>query len=132
VSNGNTKVLIIDDQAEVRQSMQLFLQTKGFSNVDLAVGPEDGIRKIKEKKYDIVLLDMIMPRISGWGVLAEIGKSKMKQRVTVVSAVGLPQTVADDIAKKYKNVRFLSKNHVVDELVPLMNDMLSSPATLIG
>ena len=67
----NPRVLIIDDEPRIREACILVLSDKGFE-VAAAPDGEIGLQMIKEKHYDIVLVDLMMPTISGFDVLSEV------------------------------------------------------------
>lgn len=64
------KILIVEDDRFLRELIARKLTAEGF-NIAEAVDGEDGLRKIKEEKPDLVLLDLILPGIDGFEVLAK-------------------------------------------------------------
>ena len=58
------QVLIVDDNQDITDLLSKFLKAKGFDNV-VANDPRNGLERIKEEKYDVVLLDIFMPGFSG-------------------------------------------------------------------
>ena len=109
------KILIIDDEPDVARTMQLLLQHGGLE-ADVALGGAEGLRKMKD--YDLVLLDIMMPKMSGRQVLAEMKKRGLKAKVIIVSAVGLPDTMRNEFAALYPGTGFVSKPHINEDLVP--------------
>ena len=67
----NPRILVIDDEPRIREACILVLSDKGFE-VAAAPDGELGLQMIKEKHYDIVLVDLMMPTISGFDVLSEV------------------------------------------------------------
>ena len=67
----NPRILVIDDEPRIREACILVLSDKGFE-VAAAPDGEIGLQMIKEKHYDIVLVDLMMPTISGFDVLSEV------------------------------------------------------------
>ncbi len=65
------RILIIDDEPRIRDACALVLSDKGFV-VNAAPDGEQGLQMIKEQHYDIVLVDLMMPTISGFDVLSEV------------------------------------------------------------
>lgn len=61
-------ILLVEDESFFQKFYVLKLQEQGFI-VDLAVDGEEGIQKISKKKYDCILLDVIMPKKNGFEVL---------------------------------------------------------------
>jgi GAF domain-containing protein/CheY-like chemotaxis protein len=64
-------ILVIDDDATVRDLMQRFLVKEGF-RVALAAGGEDGLRLARELRPDAITLDVMMPGMDGWAVLSAL------------------------------------------------------------
>src|SRR3990172_2013009 len=64
----NQRVLIVDDNEDVRRILGLRLQHAGFEVGDAADGAE-GLDAVRHEKWDLVLLDLIMPRMDGFAFL---------------------------------------------------------------
>jgi len=64
-------VLVIDDEAAVRDLMQRFLAKEGF-RVAVAAGGDEGLRRARELKPDAITLDVMMPGMDGWAVLSAL------------------------------------------------------------
>ncbi|MBI5929535.1 MAG: response regulator [Chloroflexi bacterium] len=65
----NSTVLVIDDDATIREMMEHYLTKEGFK-VITASGGREGLRLAKEAHPTVITLDVMMPDIDGWGVLA--------------------------------------------------------------
>ncbi len=65
------RVLLIEDDTTVAQSIQLMLKSEGFV-VDATDMGEDGLEIGKLYDYDIILLDLMLPDIEGYGVLRRL------------------------------------------------------------
>ncbi|RLB27723.1 MAG: hybrid sensor histidine kinase/response regulator [Deltaproteobacteria bacterium] len=65
------RILVIDDEKRIRDGCQKVLAQEGFE-VEKAETGEQGIKMIEERYYDIVLLDLMMPGLSGFEVLAHV------------------------------------------------------------
>lgn len=68
------KVLIIDDEQDIVDILETVLKREGFNNIFVANNGEDGIELFKKVKPDIVLLDIMLPDISGYDIFNEIRK----------------------------------------------------------
>lgn len=68
------KVLIIDDEEDITDILDTVLKREGFSNIFIANNGKDGIELFKKVNPDIVLLDIMMPDISGYDVFNELRK----------------------------------------------------------
>jgi sigma-B regulation protein RsbU (phosphoserine phosphatase) len=65
----NAKILVVDDVAENRDLLFRRLTRLGFSLIDQAANGVEALAAIGEKSYDLVLLDIMMPELDGFGVL---------------------------------------------------------------
>lgn len=81
-------LLVVDDDPAIRGLLTQVLKRDGFE-VDTAENGADALTKIAERaeKYDAILLDLMMPIMSGFEVLDELARRESEQCVLVVSAV---------------------------------------------
>ena len=99
------KILVIEDDKRISRILQLELQHRGYS-VDLAYTGREGLVKSREKFYNLILLDLMLPEVSGEDVCREIRKeSKVPIIVTtakdkIFSKVNLLDLGADDYLTK--------------------------------
>jgi CheY-like chemotaxis protein len=89
-SSGIGTVLVIDDEAAVRDLMQRFLTREGF-RVVTAPGGEEGLRRARELRPDAITLDVMMPGMDGWAVL-----SALKADAEVADIPVIMLTIVDD------------------------------------
>jgi DNA-binding NtrC family response regulator len=80
-------VLIIDDEAEIRESLQTLLEMEGFK-VDTANTGEDGLAQIGDRTFDLILLDLALPGRDGMDILAEIHAHNSRLPVIMITAYG--------------------------------------------
>src|ERR1700684_1187393 len=80
-------VLIIDDEAEIRESLQTLLEMEGFE-VETAVSGEDGISQMGDRPFDLVLLDLTLPGRNGMEILSEIRSHDSRLPVIMITAYG--------------------------------------------
>ncbi len=69
------RILIIDDDTSVRMLFTDTLTDEGFE-VDTAMDGVEGLEKLKQGGYDLVLLDVMMPKLDGIGILTELAEHK--------------------------------------------------------
>ena len=90
-------ILIIEDEEILLEVLQRKLEKEGFS-VLIARDGEEGIRLIKEKMPNLVLLDIIMPRVDGYGVLEYMQKDSSLSKIPVIIISNSGQPVEIDRA----------------------------------
>ncbi|MEW6356622.1 MAG: fused response regulator/phosphatase [Planctomycetota bacterium] len=81
------KVLVVDDEIVVREVLSRMLSTKGCS-VEQATDGEDGLAKIGERPYDVVITDIKMPRMDGFEFMEHLRALDPEIPVIIVTAVG--------------------------------------------
>jgi len=114
MSKNKGVVLIIDDEEEIRESMELLLSSEGVAS-DSAASGEEGLRKIEENLYDLVLLDLMLPGKSGMDVYRDIRRTDPTLPVVIITAMaGVEAAVAaikagcfDYITKPWDNDKLL-------------------------
>src|SRR4051794_29300674 len=79
------KVLIVDDEPDILLLLRIDLEAEGYETF-LAADGETAIKRIFEERPDVVLLDVMMPVVDGWGVLRRLRDSGTWTRVIVLSA----------------------------------------------
>jgi len=84
------KILLIEDDQFLSKILLVKLKRAGF-DVFLAVDGEEGIKKAKEIKPNLILLNLILPKLNGFEVLSEIKKTPVLKKVPVVILSNLGQ-----------------------------------------
>ena len=87
LSESKGKVLVIDDELDIREGLELLLTTEGYT-VELAVNGTDGLRKLEGAGYDLVLLDLMMPDRDGMDVLQEVRQRDRETPIFMITAYG--------------------------------------------
>lgn len=81
------KLLVVDDDNEIRELLEFDLSQSGYS-VETAVDGFDGLNKALNSYYDLVLLDVMMPKMNGYDVCRNLRKSKPTVPVILLTAKG--------------------------------------------
>ncbi len=84
---GQKKILVIEDEKAMARALELKLAHAGFS-IKSAYNGEEGLAMLEKEKFDFIILDLIMPQLDGFGVLAEMKKKEIKTPVMVLSNLG--------------------------------------------
>src|SRR5438105_9856778 len=87
VDSGKGHVLVIGDEADIRESLETLLNLEGYG-VDLAQNGGEGLRALESKGYDLVLLDLMMPDRSGMEVLREVRERDTETPIFLITAYG--------------------------------------------
>lgn len=119
-----SKVLVIEDDKFLRELIVRKLMKEGY-DADIAVDGEEGIKKIKEVKPDLILLDLILPGIDGFEVLARKRKDPEISEIPVIILSNLGQK--DEIERGFNlgAIDYLIKAHftpreIIDKITGLL------------
>jgi DNA-binding NtrC family response regulator len=107
-------VLLIDDEDEIRESIEILLTSEGLTTDTAATG-EEGLKKIEENLYDAVLLDLMLPGKSGMEVQKDIKRIDPTLPVVIITAIGAVETAVaaikegsyDYVTKPWNNEKLL-------------------------
>ena len=80
-------VLVVDDELDIREGLELLLTTEGYT-VELAQNGTEGLHKMETHSYDMVLLDLMMPDISGMDVLHNVRERDRETPIFMITAYG--------------------------------------------
>ncbi|MBP7060418.1 MAG: response regulator [Candidatus Moranbacteria bacterium] len=118
------RVCIIDDDANVREIYLTKFNKEGF-DVTLAVNGEEGLRVIREKKPDILLLDLQMPVKNGIEVLQELDTDKALSRIPVIVLTNIDNEEAFKEVGKFETRFYLIKSLTTPQkAVDYVNEVL--------
>ncbi len=67
----STKILVVDDDPDILEAISLILEAHGYQVVTARDGI-DGLHQLKEEKPDLMILDLMMPKLDGFGVCKEL------------------------------------------------------------
>jgi CheY-like chemotaxis protein len=119
------RVLVIDDEAATRTLLQKLLSTAGFAVEEASDGIE-GLERLTRHKYDVVLLDVWMPRMNGLEVLTELHRRGSSQRVILMTADHNPETLLHAVREQAS--QYISKPFSGEELLGCIHKVLACPA----
>src|SRR5947209_3929430 len=119
------RILVIDDEPRILNFVRRGLRGEGFS-VDVTTEGAEGLRQALAERYDLVILDLLMPGLDGTAVLRGILARKPQQAVMVLSA--LTATNSKVHALELGAEDYLAKPFAFDELLARVHARLRSAA----
>lgn len=97
MANTKPHILIAEDERPVAKALELKLSHSGF-DVTLAENGEDALKQLDNGQFDLLILDLMMPKLDGFGVLEEL--QKRNNATPVIIASNLSQMEDIERAKK--------------------------------
>jgi DNA-binding NtrC family response regulator len=108
------KILIVDDDSELRATISEILKGKGYFIEEASSGKE-AVEKTTNEKFNIALLDLMMPGMNGIEALSEIRKTSPKTKVIMITAFATIENAVDAIKKGAYD--YISKPFKIEELL---------------
>jgi DNA-binding response OmpR family regulator len=118
------RILVVEDETRIRDFLARGISADGMT-VDWARTGPDAVERVLEQRFDLVLLDLVLPQLNGLAVLERIQESRPELPVIVVSARG-------DVATKLKAFQLGARDYVekpfsLDELLARIRVHLVQP-----
>ena len=82
-----TRILVTDDEQKIREMIRKYAEFEGFT-VDEAKDGFDAVNKADKEKYDLIIMDVMMPNLDGFSAVKEIKKKDPNVPVIMLSALG--------------------------------------------
>ena len=140
MSDVQKRILIVDDDDEIRDLLEFDVRSSGYF-VDTAKDGLEGLNKALNNTYDLILLDVMMPKMNGFDVCKNIRQAKLSIPILMLTAKGTIEDKtegfdcgADDYLVKPFDIQevllrirvLLRRNSVNVEETPLANEVLRS------
>lgn len=116
-----SRVLVVDDEPAIRELCRVSLELRGFE-VDEAADGREALERMRSARPDVVLLDVMMPHLDGWGTMTEIRADVSLSGVPIV----MMTAHSDDSDRRRAAVagvaRFVAKPFDPQELVDAIEE----------
>ncbi|HET8532944.1 MAG TPA: response regulator transcription factor [Methylomirabilota bacterium] len=86
-ANRATKVLVVEDEADVAEMIRYNLGKEGY-DVRLSASGTDALRQAKDARPDVILLDIMVPQLNGWEICRRLKQDRDTQAIPVIMVTG--------------------------------------------
>ncbi len=117
------KILVVDDEDDVRERIGNFLARRIDCVLEKAASGEEALKKLKNDNFDLVLLDIKMPGLSGIDVMKETAKFSPQTKFLAIS--GYDSDEVADAALKAGAIDFITKPQTPAAILLKVNDILT-------
>ena len=118
------KILVIDDEQGIRNLLDTLLRRKGY-DVVLAESGSKGLELFRRERPDVIVLDLIMPEMTGLAVLRQIRSLDPKKPVIVLTGAGTAE--AEQQVRALGVTEYVEKEFSLHRLGDALNRLLSNP-----
>ena len=127
-SGTRGRILIIDDEADVREVLKIHLESGGYRVIEASDG-EEGIKKMREGanllQVGVIITDLRMPKVNGIGMIEYLRKNAPSKPILVITGYPDPELAISLIKKGVK--AYLIKPVEKDVLLEKVKKILASP-----
>jgi DNA-binding NtrC family response regulator len=120
----NEKILVIDDEPGIRDLFKYLLEPLGY-RIFTAVDGLEGVEMVKKDSFDIIFLDVYMPRMKGPEALKIIKEMKPDQPVIIFSSSSDPEFRFEAEAKNLGAYTCFYKPAGIDEILAVIDEVLN-------
>jgi len=118
------RILVVDDDRMTRHVLRKVLTGAGYS-ASVAKDGVDALKSLRNRRFDLLLLDVWMPRMTGLDLLAKLRSRKSRPRVVVMTSDDTPETLLT--AVRDQAFRYLHKPITPPALLDTVRDALEAP-----
>ena len=119
------RILVVDDEQDTCLALTNVLVEKGFV-VDASDNPPLALKNFRKDLYDILILDIKMPKMNGFELYREIKKIDNKVKVCFLTASEFNCGAFKDVLSDLKENQFIQKPIANEELIKIVNGITSS------
>lgn len=120
---GKMRVLVIDDEAPIRLLCRVNLEAEGMAVLEAADGPS-GLEKARTEQPDLVLLDVMMPGLDGWGVAEALLEDERTAEIPIIFLTARAEFRDRARGLDIGGVDYITKPFNPVELAPLVRALL--------
>ncbi|MEL6927792.1 MAG: response regulator [Cyanobacteria bacterium J06600_6] len=117
------KILVIDDSKVIRMRVKDMLPEGNFDIIEAKDGLE-GFSLIRSENPNLIMLDFLLPKMSGWEVYQEIQKQSQYRSIPLVLMSGRKEEVTDKITEPFEFFSFVEKPFDRDQLVEAIREAM--------
>ena len=122
-TEGMTRVLVIDDEAPIRLLCRVNLEAEGMSVLEAGDGPS-GLAKASSEQPDVILLDVMMPGLDGWGVAEALLEDEQTVGIPIIFLTARAEFRDRARGLDIGGVDYITKPFNPVELAPLVRGLL--------
>ncbi|MDJ0714308.1 MAG: response regulator [Prochloraceae cyanobacterium] len=121
---ANQKVVVIDDSRVIRMRVRDMLPEGNFEIIEAKDGLE-GLNKIRSENPNLIMLDFLLPKMSGWEVFQEIQKNQQLQTIPLLLMSGRKEEVTEKISEPFEHFAFVEKPFEKEQLIEGIRDAMA-------
>lgn len=118
------QILYVEDDEDTFNAVKVLLETQGYK-VNGAANGKEALKLIEKEHHDLILLDIMLPDMSGWDIFQKIHKSTPKQKVAFLSVMPVSEE-RKKVLIKSGAMDYIMKPFDKEDLIRRVNKILKS------
>ena len=121
------RVLVVDDEPDLIRILEFGLRAAGYQ-VDIAADGQEGLKKARELRPDIILLDLMLPKLDGYKVCRLLKFDERYRQIPIIILSARTQEGDQTLAKEMGANRFITKPYEFSEILAHIEALLKTPS----
>jgi len=119
------KILVVDDESHLIELVQMRLEANGYEVITANDG-EEGLEKAKSEKPDLILLDVMMPKMDGYKACSLLKSDEQFRKIPIILFTGKAQDDFEEVGKKAGADAFITKPFDPPDLLAKIEELLKN------
>ncbi len=120
---GGKKILLVDDESDFRRAVRVRLEASGYEVIE-AVDGAQGVEMAKEQRPDLIILDLMLPRIAGYNVARLLKGDELCENIPIIMLTARAQEMDVNIGLAVGADAYITKPFRPDDLLETINRLL--------
>lgn len=110
------KILIVDDEPDIVETLKFLMESEGFESI-IAMDGEDALKKAKEENPDIIILDVMLPKINGYKVCRLLKFDSKYKHIPILMVTARSQEEDKVIGEETGADEYITKPFDINEVI---------------
>lgn len=117
------RILLVDDEPNIVKIVSRRLESEGFE-VSIAMDGEMALEKARAEKPDLILLDVMLPKLSGYEVCRQLKQDARYQRIPILMLTALAQQTDEEFGFEIGTDAYMRKPFKTQQLLDKINELI--------
>lgn len=114
--NTKKKILIVDDEPDIVETLKFLIESEGFESI-IAMDGEEALRKAKDENPDVIILDVMLPKINGYKVCRLLKFDNNYKHIPILMVTARSQQEDKVIGEETGADEYITKPFDINELL---------------
>ncbi len=121
--NSKKKILIVDDEPDIVETLKFLMESEGFESI-IAMDGEEAFKKAKEENPDLIILDVMLPKINGYKVCRLLKFDNKYKHIPIFMVTARSQEEDKVIGEETGADEYVTKPFDIEEILKKIHSYL--------